>query len=206
MNVLNHLYVVPITGPNQGRGSTCYVCQLGSSSVIAAFIKLNSPERDTYIKEVQTLYDKNPALHAFVVILSEPNMQLEQELKALTDREKLTIPLTVLDPTAGLPDSIPINPAADYTLLLYRGKHFEKMIEVSPDSPPKEFTFRGDLSPEVEELTSNDPPQANPGFVALNVNFAMDAGFMAPKINAALKASRVFSQLDKAAKQMIERS
>jgi hypothetical protein len=160
------------------------VCQLGSASVITAFIKPDSPQRDTYIEYVQTMEENHPELQAFVIILSGPDEKLTQELRDLASREEnpIKVPLTVLDPEVGLPDSIPINPDADVTILLYRGRHFEKIFEISPDSPTKTMTFTGGTLPQVETLSDE------PGFLSDGSD-----------------ASAELMALDIAAAQMIER-
>jgi len=61
MNTVPMIYVLPFTGPDKDRGRTCYVCQLGSAPVIAAFIKPNSAKRNEYIEYVKQLCEMQPA-------------------------------------------------------------------------------------------------------------------------------------------------
>lgn len=184
MQILSHLWVLPVTGPNKDRGRTCYVCQHGSEPVIAAFIKPNSHLLETYITEVQKLYNDHSKLKAFVVILSGPDEGLKEELVELSERLKLAIPLTVLDPAIGLPDTLSIHPDAHVTMILYRGRHVEKIFEISPNQPAKIMAFAGDALPQLESISVDNSDKNKESF---------------------LMSSAIYETLDKAATEMIER-
>ncbi len=183
------IWVLPVTGPDKDSGRTCYVCQLGSAPVIAAFIKPDSSKRYNYIEYVQKLYEKHPSLQAFVVILKDYNEVLKQELTNFAKQKNITVPLTLLDPTVGLPDSVPLDVSADVTVLLYRGRFFEQKIECLPDDSIVQTGFLDDA------LKAKS-------FHGLE-NFTKVVGESASLTNDEFPS--VFEELDKAAVEMINR-
>ena len=207
MNILPHVYVVPVTGPNEGRGVTCYVCQLGSAPVIAAFIKPNYSQLLTYFETVQKLFEKHSALQAFIVILSGPDENLMQTLREIANEQKLTVPLTVLDPEAGLPESLPINREADVTVLLYRGRHVEKVVEILPHSTPKVTDFVGDAESHViqKSLTAATPLEHFKAFPTDEESASLATAFDEFDTAKASESSAVFNELDAAATELISR-
>lgn len=166
MHVLTHLWVLPITGPDKDRGRTCFVCQYGSREVIAAFIRPDALQRDRYIKHAQDIYNTFPDYQAFAVILAVPEEGLKQELRDVAVALDLTIPLAFLDPVIGLPDTLPVSPEAECTILLYKGKQVEKLVEVLPNAPTKLLEYAGNALPQVQllpEATAEREAEFAPG-------------------------------------------
>jgi hypothetical protein len=119
--------VIPVSGLYQGE-RLCYVCKLGGEPVLALFIKLSELKTSPLLAAVEELRDEHPELQVFVVCLSAHTPALEQELRELAASRELRVPLVLL-PTNNLPPSLPVDPAAADTILLYRGRQLKKKFE-----------------------------------------------------------------------------
>lgn len=152
---------------------------------------------DIVIEYVQKIKDGQPKLQALAVVLSGPEEELTQKLKKLTDEKKLTVPLAVLDPETGLPDSMAVNPKAELTLVLYSGKHVQNIGELLPGSSPKIMSLRADVA----------PLEASRKFMSLDVNTQPHVPeFNALDANTSLETSALFRKFDKEAKEMVDRA
>ena len=189
MNAISMFNVIPVTGPHQGQGRICYICELGSAPVAVAFIKPQSAQGTTLLEAIQKLYEKHRSLQAFIVFLATSEEGLKQKLRALAEEKKLTVPLTVL-PEGGLPDSIPVSPEAENAVLLYRGRQIVKKLEnVNFETP---FFF---------------PPGSSSNLIGLSANAPLDSPPTALGVDAKtpLDSSATFMELDEAAADMLSR-
>jgi hypothetical protein len=139
---LNHLFVIPVTGADQGR--VCLVCKAQSSPAVVAFIK---PEQGKTLQDldhamelieaIEMLDRSDETLRKFVVIKTEAEMvigpdgklreqlneELRQEIIALANQKGFTVPIAVL-PAGGLPDTIPkeLDMEAENSVMFYRNR------------------------------------------------------------------------------------
>lgn len=141
--------VIPVTGPYKDQGRMCYVCKLGSNSVVAAFIREDFIESPGLLEAIQQLSNANEELHAFVVCLNkaQPDEQLKAKLRLIAENRKIVIPLMVL-PEGKIPPSLPINEEAENTVVFYKGRRIAKKLEnIRFETPPEVLLFDSSIMP-----------------------------------------------------------
>lgn len=108
-----------VTGPLKGE-TLCYRCRYGSKPVVNIFAREITPELTALIKDVDKQVEKNKdkKMEAFVVFLSDDADSLEPKIKELAEKNKVKIPLTLIEDVAG-PKEYNISQDADVTVMMW---------------------------------------------------------------------------------------
>jgi len=136
------IYVLPLTGPDQKLGRICLICRAQSAPAVAAFVKPAVGEKVrtsirilNLIGAIQALCDRHAPLQGTVVINAQDQVVMESngdrretvrqpfrdEVNALAKEASRSI-LFANVPLGGFPDSVPVDPAADNTILFFRNR------------------------------------------------------------------------------------
>jgi len=112
-------HVRDITGPLKGE-TLCYRCRYSNKPVVNIFAREITPELTELIKNVdkQVAKNKDKKMEAFVVFLSDDADAIEPKIKELAKKNKLTIPLTLIEDVAG-PEEYKISKDADVTVMMW---------------------------------------------------------------------------------------
>lgn len=113
-------HVKDVTGPNQGK-ELCYRCAYGNRPVVMIFTRKLDPSLASLVKKVNDKVEANQdkQMAAFVVLLGADASSKADELKALAEKEKLSIPLTIAADQPNGPETYKIAPEAEETVLIY---------------------------------------------------------------------------------------
>jgi hypothetical protein len=129
--------VVDVSGPNKGK-QLCYRCSYGASPVLAAFVKGDPSKASGLVSHIQKLAGsrKEKGLRTFVVFMGGP--ELKPAIEKVAADQRITIPMTFLPRGASEEDiaAYRINPAADNTILLWRGSVRSNFVNVEKGSFP----------------------------------------------------------------------
>ncbi len=108
-----------ITGPEKGE-TLCYRCKFSSKPVVNIFAREITPELTALIKNVDMQVEKNKdkKMEAFVVFLSDDVDTIEPKIKELAEKNKVKIPLTLIEDVAG-PEEYHISKDADVTIMMW---------------------------------------------------------------------------------------
>ena len=128
MTTVSMFDVIAVTGTSHNGSRFCLVCSLGSAPVMVAFVQPSALDKPGLLEALQVISDTYKLLQVVVVCLAAPSDALEQKLREIAEVKKLRIPLAVL-PNGELPASLPVNPSAENTVLLYRGRRIRRQFE-----------------------------------------------------------------------------
>lgn len=109
------------TGPAAGGDKLCYRCRYGSSPVVAVFTRKLDDSVTSLVTKVdaEVAKNKDKALKAFVVLITDDPDKADKKLKAIAKKNHITnVPLTIYDGPLG-PLDYKLSEKADVTVLMW---------------------------------------------------------------------------------------
>lgn len=108
-----------VTGPSAGK-TLCYRCKFGSKPVVTIFTRDVTPEVVSLVKKVdsQIAANKDKQLSSFVVVLTNDPDTTEAKLKEIAKKEKISVPLTIMEGDAG-PEEYKLQKEAETTVMMW---------------------------------------------------------------------------------------